>query len=55
MEILLPKGEKKRIANEQDVSTVTLWKALTGRSNSEKAQKLRQVALENGGQIYNKK
>lgn len=50
--IILPHGKKKEIADKCNVSTVTLWKALTGRSNSKKAKKLRKIALENGGQIY---
>lgn len=53
MEILLPKGERGKLAAEFNVSMVTIWKALTGKSNSEKARMIRKAAMERGGQIYN--
>ena len=52
MQILLPHGKKKEIAAMCGVSTVTLWKALTGKTNSDKAKKMRKIAIENGGVIY---
>lgn len=52
MEIMLPKGEKMKLAQAFQVSTVTVWKALTGQTNSEKAKAIRKAALERGGKVF---
>ncbi|MDL2251745.1 hypothetical protein LJC12_02730 [Odoribacter sp. OttesenSCG-928-J03] len=52
MEIMLPIGGRKALAVEFNVSRITVWKALTGRSNSLKARMIRKVALEKGGKVY---
>lgn len=52
MEIMLPQGEKIKLAKEFKVSSVTVWKALTGKTNSKTAITIRKAAMERGGKIY---
>ncbi|MDR0983270.1 MAG: hypothetical protein LBM07_08560 [Culturomica sp.] len=52
MEILLPNGERIKLAKEFGVSNVTVWKALTGRSNSLLSRNIRKAAIERGGTVY---
>lgn len=49
---MLPKGEKIKLAKDLNVSTVTVWKALTGRTNSNLARTIRKAAFERGGKLF---
>lgn len=53
MTILLPHGEKTKIAKELKTSYVTVNSALKGITKSAKANIIRKVAIERGGQVYN--
>lgn len=47
--ILMPPGEKKKLAEDFNTSKVTVWKALNGKSNTTVTRMLRKAALERGG------
>lgn len=55
MEIMLPQGSRLALARELKVSTVTVWKALTGQTKSAKANMIRKAALERGGKVFDGK
>ena len=47
--ILVAHGERKELATLLDTSTVTVRKALKGKSKSELAKRIRLLAIERGG------
>lgn len=49
--ILIDTPTRKKLLKLFGCSTVAVWKALTYRSQSETARRIRQAALENGGQL----
>ena len=49
MQIMLPHGKRNELATDFGVSRTTLWKALTGQSDTPVAKKLRKAAIERGG------
>lgn len=53
MTILLPHGEKTRIAKDLGTSYVTVNSALKGITKSARANMIRKMAIERGGQVYN--
>lgn len=50
--IILPYGERKRLAKEFNTSTVTVYSALTYKTDSPLAKMIRKAALERGGHIF---
>lgn len=51
-QILLPMGAGKKLARDFGVSYVTVWSALRFKTKSDRAEKIRQAALKQGGKIY---
>jgi len=49
--IELPTGKKARICRALGVSRVTLWSALTFQTQSALAEKIRRMALQDGGRV----
>jgi len=49
--IELPAGKKARICRALGVSRVTLWSALTFQTQSALAEKIRRMALQDGGRV----
>lgn len=52
MLIMLPHSERGKLAKDFDVSRTCVWKALTGRTKSTTANKIRKAAFERGGKIF---
>ena len=51
-QILLPVGERKKLAALFGVSVPTVWAALRWKTKSQLSEKIRQTALKKGGKIY---
>ena len=51
-EIFVPRVVKKELAKTFNTSSVTVWSALTFKTNSGFANTLRAAALERGGVVY---
>lgn len=51
--IELPAGKKARIRRALGVSRVTLWSALTFQTQSALAEKIRRMAMQDGGRVMN--
>lgn len=50
----LPAGKKARICRALGVSRVTVWSALTFQTQSALAEKIRRMALQDGGRVMRK-
>lgn len=51
-QILLPSGERKKLAALFGVSVPTVWSALKWKTRSRLSEQIRQAALKRGGKIY---
>ena len=51
-EIILPHGQKKKLADDFRVSAKFVWEALTGKSNTNRAKMIRKAAIERGGMVF---
>ena len=51
-EIFIPARVKKEIAEAFETSIVTVWSALTFKTNSHLANAIREAALDRGGVVY---
>lgn len=52
MEILMKRGERKRLMEDFNVSKPTLIAALRGESDTKLANMLRKAAMERGGVVF---